>query len=124
MEGVRPLVAVVDDDVSVREAVPALLQSFGFESVAFASAEEFLLSPAFEKTDCLIADVAMDGMSGPDLQQALLHRKCQIPIVFITANDDQNLRSRLLRQGAVECLIKPFGDHTLETAVLRALSKM
>ncbi|EPE94131.1 response regulator transcription factor [Rhizobium grahamii] len=122
MEGVRPLVSVVDDDVSVRESLPALLQSFGLDSIAFASAEEFLGSGALATTSCLLLDVVMTGMSGPDLQCELLRRDSPVPVVFITANHDENLRSRLLAQGASDCLFKPFFDDTLEKAVLRALA--
>jgi FixJ family two-component response regulator len=122
MASVRPLVSVVDDDVSVRESLPALLQSFGLDSAAFASAEDFLNSSVFERTDCLLLDVAMEGMSGPDLQREVLRRKCGIPIVFITANPDQNVRTRLMKQGAIDCLFKPFGDEALEKAVSQALA--
>jgi FixJ family two-component response regulator len=122
MGSVRPLISVVDDDVSVRESLPALLQSFGLDSAAFASAEDFLVSCEFERTDCLLLDVAMGGMSGPDLQQELLRRECRIPIVFITANHDENLRSRLMKHGAIDCLFKPFGDEALEKALSQALA--
>ena len=112
------LVAVVDDDESVRESLPDLLRQFGFAAQAFSSAEAFLASEALGETRCLILDVAMPGMSGPDLQQELMRRRQEIPIVFITANRDRTIRSRVLAQGAVECLFKPFN----ETALLDALN--
>jgi len=112
------LVAVVDDDESVRESLPDLLRQFGFAAQAFSSAEAFLASEALGETRCLILDVAMPGMSGPDLQQELMRRRQEIPIVFITANGDRTIRSHVLAQGAVECLFKPF----TETALLDALN--
>ena len=113
----RSLVAVVDDDESVRESLPDLLRELGFAARAFSSAEEYLASGAIGRTKCLILDVAMPGMSGPDLQQELKRRRRAIPIVFITAHQDETVRPRLLAQGAVECLFKPFS----ETALLAAL---
>ena len=115
---VRSLVSVVDDDELVRESLPDLLREFGFAAQAFASAEEFLASDYVGQTRCLILDIAMPGMSGPVLQQELIHRGQAIPIVFITAHGDESVRPRLLEQGAVECLFKPFSD----TALLGALN--
>ncbi|HEY4087600.1 MAG TPA: response regulator [Bryobacteraceae bacterium] len=112
------LVSVIDDDESVRESLPDLLKEFGFAVNVFPSAEGFLTSDSVAQTDCLILDIAMPGMSGPDLQQELRRRRHKIPIVFITANGDENIRPRLLAQGAVECLFKPF----TETALLNALN--
>jgi FixJ family two-component response regulator len=117
----RPLVAVVDDDPSVRESLPDLLQEFGFAADVFSSAEAFLASDCVGQTKCLILDVAMPGMSGPDLQQELKRRRQEIPIVFITANRNETIRLRLLEQGAVECLFKPFSDTTLLEALKTAL---
>jgi FixJ family two-component response regulator len=114
----RPLISVVDDDESVRESLPDLLREFGFAARAFSSAEEFLASDYLGQTRCLVLDVAMPGMSGPDLQQELTRRRQEIPIVFITAHRDENVRPRLLERGAVECLYKPFS----ETALLEALN--
>jgi FixJ family two-component response regulator len=114
----RSLVAIVDDDESVRESLPDLLRQLGFAAHAFSSAEAFLASEALSETRCLILDVAMPGMSGPDLQQELMRRRQEIPIVFITGNGDRTVRPRLLAQGAVECLFKPFS----ETALLDALN--
>ena len=95
----RPLLSVVDDDESVRESLPDLLREFGFAARAFASAEEFLLSDCVEQTRCLILDVAMPGMSGPELQHELKLRRKEIPIIFITAQTDESIRPRLLEQG-------------------------
>ncbi len=113
----RPLVSVVDDDESVRESLPDLLKEFGFAARTFSSPEEFLASDWLGQTGCLILDIAMPGMSGPDLQQELKRRGRDIPIIFITASTDKSIRPRLLEQGAVECLFKPFSD----TALLEAL---
>jgi len=115
------LVSVVDDDESVRESLPDLLKECGFAARAFSSAEEFLASDCTDQTRCLILDIAMPGMSGPDLQQELNRRGREIPIVFITAQRDGTIRSRMLEQGAVECLFKPFSDTALLEAVNAAL---
>jgi len=112
------LVSVVDDDESVRESLPDLLREFGFTARSFASAEEFLASEYVGTTNCLILDVGMPGMSGPELQRELKLRGQHIPIVFITANRDEAVRPRVLAQGAVACLFKPFSD----TALLEALN--
>ncbi len=117
----RSLVSVVDDDESVRESLPDLLREFGFSAQAFSSAREFLASDWVSETRCLILDIAMPGMSGPDLQQELTRRRHDIPIVFITANGDETVRPRLLQQGAVDCLFKPFIPTLLLTALNSAL---
>jgi len=113
MMNMHSLVSIVDDDESVRESLPDLVRQFGFAVRAFPSAEAFLASEFIGQTRCLILDVAMPGMSGPDLQQELATRQRVIPIVFITASGDRALRPRLLAQGAVECLFKPFSDTAL-----------
>jgi len=117
----RSLVSVVDDDESVRESLPDLLREFGFAAHAFSSAEEFLASDALRETKCLILDIAMPGMSGPDLQRELTRRQQEIPIVFITAHADETVRQRLIQQGAVDCLFKPFSDTALLAALNTAL---
>ena len=119
----RSLVSVVDDSESVRESLPDLLEQFGFAVQAFSSAEAFLESDAISSTSCLILDVGLPGMSGPELQQELKRRKETIPIVFITAQGDASLRPRLLAAGAVACLFKPFTDTALIDAVNTALTK-
>jgi FixJ family two-component response regulator len=117
----RFLVSVVDDDESVRESLPDLLQVCGFNARAFASAEAFLASEIAGETSCLILDIAMPGMSGPDLQRALAHRRQDIPIVYVTAQRSESMRSMLMREGAVECLFKPFSESALLEAVATAL---
>jgi FixJ family two-component response regulator len=117
----RPLVSIVDDDESVRESLPDLLQEFGFSVRAFSSAEEFLTSDFLDETRCLLLDIAMPGMSGPNLQQELLRQHRSIPIVFITATGDDAIRPQLIDSGAVECLFKPFTETALLEAVTMAL---
>jgi FixJ family two-component response regulator len=116
-----PLVSIVDDDESIRESLPDLLKQFGFAARAFSSAEEFLASDCIDQTGCLLLDVAMPGMTGPDLQQELRRRRQAIPIIFITADRDMIIRQRLIEQGAVECLFKPFSDTAMLEAVNSAL---
>ena len=116
------LVSVVDDDESIREALPDLLRQFGFAAETFASAEAFLASEFVGETSCLLLDVAMPGMSGPDLQQELTRRRQKIPIVFITAYGDASVLRPLLARGAVRCLVKPFSDAALLDAVGAALT--
>jgi FixJ family two-component response regulator len=114
----RLLVSVVDDDESVRESLPDLLKELGYDVQAFSSAEKFLGSNCVEETKCLILDISMPGMTGPELQQELKLRGRDIPIIFITAERDGSVRPRALEQGAVEWLSKPFS----ESALLRALN--
>lgn len=117
----RPLISVVDDDESVRESLPDLLGEFGFPVRTFASAEEFLASDALDQTGCLILDIGMPGMSGPDLQEELRRRPRELPIVFVTGHGDESIRPRLIAAGAVECLFKPFSETALLEAVTSAL---
>jgi FixJ family two-component response regulator len=117
------LVTVVDDDESVRESLPDLLRLCGFAVEAFSSGEAFLASDVVSRTSCLLLDVAMPGMSGPELQHELTRRRQTIPIVFITANGDRAVRPRLLARGAVECLFKPFSETALLDAVGAALEQ-
>ena len=117
----RPLISVVDDDESVRESLPDLLKDFGFDAQTFSSAEEFLASEALAGTNCLVLDVAMPGMTGPDLQRELKLREQSIPIVFITAKRDATTRPNLIAAGAVDCLFKPFEAMDLLTALNTAL---
>ena len=119
----RPLVSVVDDSESVRESLPDLLQQVGYAVEAFASAEAFLASEAADETSCLVLDVGLPGMSGPDLQQELTRRGKAIPIVFITAQCDKSLSPRLVAAGAAACLFKPFSDTALLEAVESALGR-
>src|SRR5215471_13297677 len=115
----RLLVAVVDDDESVRESLPDLLREFGFAARTFSSATEFLSSDRDDQTKCLILDVFMPGMTGLDLQRELSLRGQQIPIIFMTAIKNETVRPQVIEQGAVECLFKPFS----ESALLEALNK-
>lgn len=117
------LVSVVDDDESVRESLPDLLRELGYLPRVFSSAEEFLKSEFIDKTKCLILDIAMPGMSGPELQQELRRRQIKIPIIFITGGKDEAVRPRMLAQGAAECLFKPFSETSLLKALTAALPK-
>jgi FixJ family two-component response regulator len=117
----RPLVSIVDDDESVREALPDLVKELGFTAAAFSSAEEFLASDQIVRTECLILDILMPGMSGPDLQEELVRRGQAIPTIFITALKDDLVRPRLLERGAVDCLFKPFTDDALQDALNSAI---
>ncbi len=115
------LVSIVDDDESVRDSLPDLLKEFGLASQTFSSAEEFLATDGISRSNCLILDVAMPGMCGPELQQELNRRKVKVPIIFITGNRDEGLRSRVIEQGAIACLIKPFSDDAMLEALNSAL---
>jgi FixJ family two-component response regulator len=117
----RSLIAVVDDDESVRESLPDLLRQYGFATQAFASAEAFLASEYIGQTRCLILDITMPHMTGPDLQRELARRRKTIPIVFITAHGDEVDIPTLLADGAVGCLLKPFTEAVLLDAVHAAL---
>ena len=117
----RPLVLVIDDDESVRESLPHLLKGFGFADRAFSSAEEFLASDQISQNKCLILDINMPGMSGPDLLEELKRLGWEIPVVFITAQRDEKVRSDVLQQGAVACLFKPFSGKALRAAIEVAL---
>jgi FixJ family two-component response regulator len=117
----QTLVSVVDDDESVRESLPDLLREFGFAAQAFASADEFLKSAYLAATRCLILDIAMPGMTGPELQQELTARGHAIAIIFITARVDDTVRQQLIARGAVDCLLKPFSEQELKAALDAAL---
>ena len=115
--------AVVDDDDAVREALSDVLRAFGFTVEDFSSAEAFLSFAGMERTDCLVLDIAMPGMTGLELQRELKRRGQRIPIVFITAHADQTLRPRVLAAGAAEILFKPFTEAALLDAVRAALPR-
>jgi FixJ family two-component response regulator len=115
------LVAIVDDDDSMRSALQGLLKAVGLPAQAFGSAEEFLNSGQQHKAACLIADIRMPGMSGLELQAKLNAERCKIPIIFITAHGDAKMRMQALRAGAVEFLAKPFDDEALLESVRGAL---
>jgi FixJ family two-component response regulator len=115
------LVAIVDDDDSMRRAVQDLLESVGLPAQGFAAAEEFLSSGKQRQTACLITDIRMPGMSGLELQAKLNAERCRIPIIFISAHGDEEMRMQALRAGAVEFLAKPFDDNTLLQIVRTAM---
>jgi FixJ family two-component response regulator len=119
--GKTKLVAIVDDDDSMRSALHGLLQSADLPAQAFASAEEFLNSGQQHEIACLIADIRMPGMSGLELQAQLNTQRCRIPIIFITAHGDEKMRMQALRAGAVEFMAKPFNDEALLESVRAAL---
>lgn len=120
-QGKTAIVAIVDDDESVRRALLGLLKAVGLQAKAFASAEEFLDSGQQHHTACLVTDIRMPGMSGLDLQARLNSQNCRIPTIFITAHGDSNMRMQALRAGAVEFLAKPFSDDVLLENVRAAL---
>jgi len=117
----RSLVVVVDDDESVRESLPDLLGELGFAVHTFPSGEEFLASDFIAHASCLILDIAMPGMSGPDLQAEMTRRGHVIPIIFITAHEDGGIRRSVMERGAVDCLLKPFSESALLGALNTAL---
>jgi FixJ family two-component response regulator len=121
MKSGRSLVSVVDDDVFVREALPDLLNELGYSSQAFPSGEAFLSSTVVGDTRCLILDVAMPNMTGPELHRELIRRRHAIPVIFVTALRDEALRPRLLAEGAVDCLFKPVSEQALIDALHTAL---
>jgi FixJ family two-component response regulator len=109
------LVATVDDDRRVRESVQSVLESAGYEAVTFESAETFLLSGALSSVMCVIADVRLPGMNGTELQRLIRRERRQLPVILITAHDDDDIRQQALRDGAVAFLVKPFdGGELLE----------
>jgi len=120
-ENQPPLLSVVDDDESIRESLPDLIKEFGYAARAFSSAEEFLSSGSADETSCLILDIAMPGMSGPELHRELKRRGEEIPTIFITGQKDEMIRARVLEQGAAGFLVKPFSDAALLAAIKSAL---
>ena len=112
-----PLISIVDDDQSVRESLPDLLAELGYDARAFGSAKAFLESQDLHKTKCLILDIAMPEMTGPELQKELAFRGHQVPVIFITAHANGATRSQLMEVGAVECLSKPFSEAALINAL-------
>lgn len=115
------LIAIVDDDESLRSAIHSLLKSTGLKTRLFASAEEFLASGQQTEIACLITDIRMPGMSGLELQAKLAAEGCCVPIIFITAYTDARTRIQAMRAGAVEFLGKPFNDELLIRSVRAAL---
>ena len=119
--GNPPLISVIDDDESVREALWGLVRSVGFAVSTFASAEDFVNSDQLRNADCLILDVCMPGMSGIELQRQLAAGHCAVPVIFITAHEDEGVRAQALRGGAEAVLIKPFSEEALLNAIHAAL---
>ena len=115
------LICVVDDDDSVRESLRRLMRSVGFAVNVFASAEEFLDSDRLRNTNCLILDVRLPGMNGLELQRHLATSHSEIPIIFITSYEDDEMRARALNAGAVDYFLKPFNDEDLLDAIDAAL---
>ena len=118
----EPLICVVDDDSLIRNSTQRLIHSLGFRVEAFASAEEFGSAGCLEETACLILDVRMSGMSGIELQRQLASRHREIPIIFITAYEDEVMQAQAISEGAVAVLIKPFSEEVLLDALDAALS--
>jgi FixJ family two-component response regulator len=114
-------VSVVDDDESVRESLPDLLRELGYRTEVYSSAEEFLASGSLSETQCLILDIFLNGMSGPELIEELGIRRVVIAVIFVTAHVDDALRCRLVEEGAVDCLFKPFSEKALNSALQAAL---
>lgn len=114
------LISVVDDDDSVRESLPDLLREFGFASKVYATAADFLLSGFVDETTCLILDMAMPGMSGPELLRELSRQGYDIPTIFITAHAGFASQPAML-EGAIDCLLKPFSDTALLAVLKEAL---
>jgi FixJ family two-component response regulator len=119
----KPLVVVVDDDESVRESLPDLLKEFGFSVLAFASGKEMLESNGVSGAECFVLDVAMPGMTGPDLHNELKRRGLKIPTIFITGLKDESIRKRVFEQGAVDVLLKPFDETVLRDALTKAIGR-
>ena len=117
----RNLISVVDDDESICRSTSLLIKSFGYRAAAFASAEIFLRSPRLRETSCVILEVQMPGMNGLQLQIHLTAEGCGIPIIFITAYDDNELPRQAMQTGAVAFLCKPFSDEQLLLTILSAL---
>ena len=115
------VVVVIEDDESVRESLPDLLNEFGYSARAFVSAEEFLASDAVSDVACLILDIGLPGMSGPDLQRELIRRGFSIPTIFITGRPDRSIPPGVLDAGAIACLLKPFSEQDLRAALDIAL---
>jgi FixJ family two-component response regulator len=118
-----PLVSIVDDDESVRNALKSLIQSIGFRAKIFPSAEDLLISDSLDKTNCMIVDLHMPVMTGLELQCRLAKIHSRIPMIFITAHDDPSARVKALNGGAVDFLTKPFDADVLLNAIHTALDR-
>ena len=116
-----PMISIIDDDESVREGAKSLVRSLGYAATTFSSAGEYLRSDSIWHSSCVITDLHMPGMSGAELQERLIADGNNTPIIFMTANSDDNVRSRVLNAGAVGFLRKPFSDEFLIECLDRAL---
>lgn len=123
LRGAKMLVTLVDDDEAVRESLPDLVIVFGYAVSVFPSAEALLASGSLDQTDCLILDLNMPGMGGLGLFREIKRSGRSVPVIFITAHQDEALRDRLLKQGAIDCLYKPFSDTALLAALKTALGE-
>jgi FixJ family two-component response regulator len=119
----KPLIAIVDDDESMREAVRGLMRSLGFDAEAFSSADDFLRFPHLRSTSCLVTDIHMPGMSGLDLHRRLVALGTSIPTVLVTAYPDENARARGFGADIVGYLVKPFGEEDLLDCIRSALAR-
>jgi FixJ family two-component response regulator len=119
----KAIVFVVDDDVSMREALQSLVRSAGFSVETFASAQDFLARPRADGPSCLVLDVRLPGVSGLDLQKRIVEANREIPIVFITGHGDVPTSVRAMKAGAVEFLTKPFSDRDLLDAIEQAIKR-
>ena len=116
------LISIVDDDESVRQGLSRLLTSVGFAVNTFVSAEEYLSSDQLKRADCLILDIRMSGMSGIELQRQLVANHSQVPVIFITAHEEETERVQALEGDSRTVLIKPFSEEALLNAISRALT--
>ncbi len=123
MSDATPVVFVVDDDVSVRESLEALIRDAGWQAETFASAEEFLSRPRVPGPSCLVLDVGLPDLSGLDLQQRIVADRPDMPIIFITGHGEIPMTVRAMKAGAVEFLTKPFGDDVLLIAIRDAIER-
>jgi FixJ family two-component response regulator len=124
MKEAKGIIVTVDDDRRVRDSMQAVMESAGYASVVFASAEEFLQSGTLARTACLIADVRMPGLDGLELQRRIRLERPQLPVIFITAHDDDDIRQQALQGGAVDFMCKPFDPADLLNTIEEALSQL
>ncbi|MFZ0686721.1 MAG: response regulator transcription factor [Terriglobales bacterium] len=123
MSTVRPIVFIVDDDISVRESLELLIQNEGWQAETFASAQHFLDHPRTDLPSCLILDVSLPGLNGLELQQQIAAVRTDMPIIFITGHGDIPMSVRAMKAGAIEFLTKPFSDEALLSAIRQALQR-
>jgi FixJ family two-component response regulator len=123
VEPEHPLIAIVDDDASIRKALCRMLGAAGYTVETFAGAAEYVARRPVRRVDCLVLDVRMPGVTGLDLQRHLVDTTAEVPIVMITGHGTADVRARALAAGAVAVLDKPFSDQTLLDAITRALGR-